>query len=281
MIIEGLTPRTLSVRYAGLTAVALSIVAAGAYWLVEPHVRLVILIIVGFGTVSAIIANFHAWQVRFIRQVTRDIEQLTAHSCIAYLFAGAPLPFSPYAISPDVGALLIREILFARPNSILEFGSGTSTVIMAKCLASLGHGRVFSIEEDARWADHTRSLLRLHRLEHCAAVVHSRLTRSVRGVWYSGECLAALPKDIGLVFIDGPNASHDPIIRAPALEHIWDKLTENATIILDDGARQGEKTIVKGWVERYGNCLDAKYVDTGRGTWVIKRISTTHEDQQA
>ena len=68
--------------------------------------------------------------------------------------------FFAYTRLPDTAHLLFRLVTQVRPRYILEFGSGISTVIMAKA-AKLFKGYVYSLEHQEEWLAKTQELCKL------------------------------------------------------------------------------------------------------------------------
>ena len=53
---------------------------------------------------------------------------------------------------------------------------------------------------------------------------------------------------------------------------LFDKLSNNAIIILDDSKRKMEKDVVKKWKNDFPNQLQFKYIDNDKGLFIIKKI---------
>lgn len=67
---------------------------------------------------------------------------------------------------------LYEDISTHKPARAIEFGSGQSTVFIAQGLHDLGRGHLWSLDADAEWLEHTRSLLPEH-LRPYVTLVHS------------------------------------------------------------------------------------------------------------
>jgi predicted O-methyltransferase YrrM len=68
-----------------------------------------------------------------------------------------PLPVGGgWALTGDSAAILARAALIRKPSTIVELGSGASTLILGQILKAQGHGRLLSIDHDATWAEETR-----------------------------------------------------------------------------------------------------------------------------
>ena len=260
------------IRNGLLMLIVLIITVSAISYFINSGLVIVAIVIVGFSLMTALIAQSNFWLHRKLDSMSTDIEQLAPYLTINGLFNDAPLPFSRFAITPDTGALLVREIFYGNPENIVEFGSGLSTVIMAKCVSRLGKGHIYSVEQDKDWAERTRSLLKIHGLEAWCTVIHSEITYTPEGKWYSTDILPVLPKNIQFLFIDGPRAQDDPFIRFPALPILWDRLAKNTLIFLDDGKREGEKKIVSDWEKRFQGKINIEYLESQRGTWLIRKV---------
>jgi hypothetical protein len=65
------------------------------------------------------------------------------------------------AISPSYDDLwaLYRQVRKQKPNLVLEYGSGCSTVIIARALADNGSGHLVSVDAQTEWLQHTRKMI--------------------------------------------------------------------------------------------------------------------------
>lgn len=158
-----------------------------------------------------------------------------------------------WAITP--GALLtVIDDVYARsgPVTILECGSGSSTVFFALALAERGQGgMVVSLESDAGFAEETRRHLRCHHVQDIATVVDAPLIDQVlatgeKRLWYD---LAGLPEfgKIDVLFVDGPVGGSSYQARYPAYPVFRQRLSSGALIVLDDTDRPQEQEILERW----------------------------------
>src|ERR687892_2657737 len=76
---------------------------------------------------------------------------------------GPALPWSDWAMRPSAIALLVEEMKRGR-GSVVELGSGVSTIVLARAARELG-AQLVSIDHDPGWADEIRALLRRERLD--------------------------------------------------------------------------------------------------------------------
>jgi predicted O-methyltransferase YrrM len=163
-------------------------------------------------------------------------------------------PTRGWAASPDFLRVLVTHAIQKKPTYILECSSGTSTVVLARCLQLLGRGHVHSLENGKEFAELTRAQLRKLGLTEYATV-HDAPLEPVqfgewKGKWYS---LQSLPGDIlfDMVVVDGPPWFTSPMARYPALPALHSRLAANAVIFLDDAARADEQQIITLWVREH------------------------------
>jgi predicted O-methyltransferase YrrM len=209
--------------------------------------------------VGAILAGGHYTLRReraldiFLHDPARNYRQLEAlFGLYASVDLRIPLPaMRHFVISPDALAALVREVVRCDARTIVECGSGTSTVVLAKALAGRGGGHVFALEAEAEFAEKTRELLRLHGVEELATVLTAPLEPlELEGrtfPWYAAEAVARLPERIDLLFVDGPRGELGTLPRYPALPVLGPRLTERAPIIVDDYLREDERVAVRRW----------------------------------
>lgn len=160
-------------------------------------------------------------------------------------------PTRGWAASPDFLRVLSVLIDDCAPLTVVECGSGLSTLVAAACLRRAGKGRVFSMEHDAVYAEKTRKLLRSHGLEEYADIIDAPLVDlslpGWSGKWYDHSAFP--PRlEIDLLVVDGPPWFKSDLARYPALPLLRSRLSGNAQILLDDADRDGEQQIVKRWL---------------------------------
>ncbi|MGD6742430.1 class I SAM-dependent methyltransferase [Streptomyces sp. BH106] len=155
------------------------------------------------------------------------------------------------AIAPTI--LFIVDEVMGRParRTMLECGSGASTLWTAAALRKCGEGHVTSIEHDREFAEVTRQRLADHGLESWATVVDAPLVDTeVPGLgtqpWYDLSGLGDIT-DVDLLFIDGPPRPTAPLARYPAMPQLLPRLAKGALVVLDDTDQEAENNISKMW----------------------------------
>ena len=154
--------------------------------------------------------------------------------------------------------ILQRLVGQVKPQSMLEFGSGSSTIALGWMLKEL-HGdsrlRLISVEQDQHWAKVARERIARHGLEDTVALIHAPLGAGPAGI--PAECYKLSEQQLQQIgdlkpemcLIDGP-AYRAGQSRNQVLEMVSDLLADQATILLDDCFRDPELSITARWDQR-------------------------------
>jgi len=159
-----------------------------------------------------------------------------------------------WAASPDFLQELAAHALDERPTCVVECSSGTSTLVLARCMQINGTGKVYSLEHDPSYAKRTRRQLELHGLSDWATVIDAPLLTQQFGTrqhpWYDSSALASI-QAIDMVVIDGPPQAIGDAARYPAGPALFPRLTPGAAVFLDDAMRPGERTALQLWADEF------------------------------
>ncbi|MCX4830215.1 class I SAM-dependent methyltransferase [Streptomyces sp. NBC_01016] len=155
------------------------------------------------------------------------------------------------AIAPTILFIVDEVMGRSARRTMLECGSGASTLWTAAALRKCGEGHVTSVEHDREFAEVTRQRLVDHGLESWATVVDAPLVDTeVPGLgtqpWYDLSGLGDIA-DVDLLFIDGPPRPTAPLARYPAVPQLLPRLAKGALVVLDDTNRKVERDITKMW----------------------------------
>jgi predicted O-methyltransferase YrrM len=184
-----------------------------------------------------------------------DIEILYAQIAgllqIQSALAGKPIlkPLRGWALSPDAMALILSDLQERDAPTVIEFGSGQSTVVIACYLKNKEAGRLISIEHDATYAASIKKQL-------VACGVSEYVDFQILSLVECGNvgCLpscksyevARLPDvAIDLAIIDGPPNWCGSSGRYHPLSWVLDRLSNGGTAYLDDTVRGGERGVVR------------------------------------
>jgi predicted O-methyltransferase YrrM len=180
---------------------------------------------------------------------TRQLEMLF-RICRKTGFQLGDLPATRHwTASPDFLEILFDEIVEQRPSTIVELGSGASTLVVAAALRQNRAGYLRSIDHDEAFATITqRNLIRLDLADVVRVKVAQLEFQDINGqscLWYNLND-QDLPDVIDFLIVDGPP---EPIVgeggRLPVVAKLFDRIAENGFVIFDDANRPGEQRFLE------------------------------------
>lgn len=182
------------------------------------------------------------------------------------------IPYTPkWSAAPDFLELIVDHALTHKPATIVECGSGLTTVMLARCCAMNGGGHLFSLENGAEFAAQTRAAVSGYRLGEFSTVIDAPLVpHTINGRdyrWYALDDMTMI--DIDMLVIDGPPGFIQQHSRYPALPLLFDRLAEGCTVFMDDAARPDERELVEMWLAEFP-VNDKSYVANERGCSVLR-----------
>lgn len=211
--------------------------------------------------------------VRTLNYLYPHLEGLiTVHAMLA---GSAPLPrLRGWALGGDSLGIIFRRIASLTRPTVLEFGSGCSTIALARLLSKHG-GRLVSIEHDEQFAAALG-----HRLEsegtssavtlHCVPLVPTVDCPADRSILtYDFSLLPTVDWDCAI--IDGPIGSIDSLTRLGPLTWVADHLVDRhaKTVFLDDANRPGETEALELVSKRLPAGYTIARIPTEKGLAVI------------
>lgn len=163
------------------------------------------------------------------------------------------LPVTGFALGTRAFVYIAEEFRRERPRVVVEFGSGTSTIVLGH-LASTATWEprpfVLSLEQDREGAERVRRAL-LDRAITGTEVRHVTLDEhdafDPAGL---ADALGELGRPIDWVMIDGPFGR--PGCREGTLPAVIASCADGARWFLDDALRSAEMGILRRWSERSG-----------------------------
>lgn len=238
---------------------------------------------VSLASIAALLAAIQLETYRRTQETFKEQKQMYWHgykqiesmfSIVEFIKPKFPLPeMREWAVSPDLAKILLDIILEKKPQVILETGSGTSTLIIAYALQKNGSGKIFSLENNEKYAEKTRENIRKHGLEDFVEVVYAPLKElPIKGKtwqWYDTSILPEI-KTIDLLIVDGPKRTLQPMSRYPAMPLVFDKLTDRAIVVLDDFNTDEEKAMVNLWVKEFKG-FDREKIKTEKETMILRK----------
>jgi predicted O-methyltransferase YrrM len=183
--------------------------------------------------------------------------------------AGAPL-FGEWAAEADFTAVILRALRLG--NSVVECGSGVTTIALALALADLG-GHLVSLEHDPAYAAEVQHALEQRGLEGTAQIVVAPLEeQNVLGrrvLWYDAEKVgAALSRPIDVIVVDGP-PQRNRWSRWPALPLLGQHPSEDTVVFVDDGRTRFARLAAFDWAVSVPG-YELYWIDTVKGTWMLR-----------
>lgn len=165
--------------------------------------------------------------------------------------------------------LIVDTIEAKRPQTVVEFGAGATSLIIARALQRNGGGTQISCDQHSGFVTATRQWLHDNGVEaDLRATPFKTAPNGWPGVWYDH---GPLPAEIDLLLIDGPPWAIHPYVRGAA-DSLFDRITIGGTVLLDDAARPGERVIARKWKKRWPN-FEFKLVHAGtKGTLIGTRL---------
>ncbi|UTA78628.1 class I SAM-dependent methyltransferase [Halomonas sp. XH26] len=181
-------------------------------------------------------------------------------------------PLRGWPTSPDFLLKLHTWILKHKPKLIVETGSGASTLVIADALRQNGAGKLISLEHLQFYADETSQTLldenlttwvdlRVCPLESWTGDHLNPSDADKPSRWYSLNFKNI--NNIDILIVDGPPGNTCLFARYPALPALFNRLSPNAEVWMDDANRQEEKEITEEWAKRYG--FEMEFISLEKG----------------
>ncbi|HEX8914853.1 MAG TPA: class I SAM-dependent methyltransferase [Humisphaera sp.] len=191
--------------------------------------------------------------------------QLRRHGLLAP-FAGRPAD----AFKPDYADLwyLYKLVRSRRPECVLEFGAGCSTVVLAAALrdnhaaagAGAAAGRIVSVDGQARWAELAAANLPADlrpyaRVSHVPALECE--AAGTPGFRYDPAGLGDVVPD--LIYLDGPELTHHRKVTANPLD--LEPVLKPGCLIVVDGRLDAQAFLKKNLKRRWRHKVNGLLVN--------------------
>lgn len=204
-----------------------------------------------------------------------------------------PLSFHGWPISPDIGLTLVDYIENKNVDVVLEFGSGTSSVLFAKAFKLANSDMhnwclkqpIISFEHNEEYLEKTSGLLSSHNCRDMVNLTHAPLidfeyNEQEKFLYYDcEEVIKELSESLGdkkktaLILIDGPPGVTNKNARFPALPILLNHMSKHRLIVvMDDYSRDDEKQTFELWKsladKRYLS-HSTKVIETEKGLAIL------------
>ncbi len=190
------------------------------------------------------------------------IDDIYSLNILQPLLNGHPyLPFTGSSLRPFCLNYILNDIIVNNRKSIIEFGSGISTIMIGRLIkVNKLKTKLLSIEHNYDWVNVLSAILKTEGLEDVIEIQYSPLESCKLSIdnnqWYKLENLNNVTENkfFDMVIIDGPPAweANKSKSRYPALPFIWDKLALSFSVFIDDASRLGEKNVIQLWENNFG-----------------------------
>lgn len=146
-----------------------------------------------------------------------------------------------------------------RPATVVELGSGATSLVIAKALSLHGGGKLYSFDQHRPFiSDMNRWLADYDLVADFTYAPLAHRDDRWPGLWYS---LPQVPEKIDLLLIDGPPWAVHPSVRGMA-ELLFDRISPGGIVMLDDAARPGERYVGRRWRRAWPG-IDFRYEGGG------------------
>ncbi len=185
-------------------------------------------------------------------------EQLYASNKLSAILPKAHfIPETGWSMTPKALLHCLNIIQIQKTSTIIEFGSGASTIYIAQILKNQGTVTTFySVESNLDWKVSLEKQLEVLGLDtyvtlvHCPLVsVSKELSYKEQQTWYDTK---VLKDQIGtaifdFVLVDGPFGGSTPYARYSAYPFLKDHSHADTVWFLDDTGRSMEREIIETW----------------------------------
>ena len=144
---------------------------------------------------------------------------------------------------------LHQLLLSFKPKRILEFGSGSSTMVFCEYLRK-HNGSLLSIDEEEKWALNTRRLVNLQPTDSIEIINSKKKCRPdtvPREIKYE----LSLQDYYDFVFVDGPSLKVDGVKWKDAVNSDVLELAQRPEVIVVDGRRATARHLAQKYSDQY------------------------------
>lgn len=176
-------------------------------------------------------------------------------------------PTSSWSISSRLAEKLYRTCEKRKPKTILDVGSGLSTMVLALYAGRTPGTKLISLEHDPKWYSETKSALASAGLLDAVDLRLVSLKGYADCTWYDFDP-SAFGGPIDLVFVDGPPEAVSG--REGALLRTDPFLKEGSVLWMHDGKRVKERAAVDLWKKKRSLAAVLVTDCDPRGVWEIR-----------
>jgi len=161
---------------------------------------------------------------------------------------------------------IIRRLSLLHPETIVEFGSGASSIQLAR---EFKHAKIIAIEHDKDFFDEANSLKNKYHVGNLEIYYCPLQWHIFKLCLYQSYSNGYCPQKIDAVIIDGP-PYYVHKGREYCLHSVNNKLKTGGLIILDDYKRHEEKKCVQNWKLTYPSTFQETILETDNHLCLLK-----------
>jgi predicted O-methyltransferase YrrM len=177
----------------------------------------------------------------------------------------------PWSLGEEAFASIERSMREVVPRVIVEFGSGASSVRLAKAFPEAS---VLSLESDAEFFQRSLGCAREHGMtpERLRIELRPLCFRRIATGIYETYRSGPFPAQIDVALIDGP-PHWTKRGREACFYDIADRVRIGGRVYLDDYGRDQEKRIARNWSSCYADAFRMSEVATDHGLCVMEKVA--------
>ncbi len=165
------------------------------------------------------------------------------------------LPSSDMALDGAALLSVVLHIVRSNARSVVECGSGISTMMIGNYFKGRGEGHLFSLEEDEAWFRQMQTSVAGQGLEDYVTLLYAPLADCDGvGRWYdrsAAQHILDRLSHIDLLLVDGPQGKQGQS-RYGALPCFLPALDASSLILLHDLDRKAELAVLERWRREFG-----------------------------
>jgi len=182
-----------------------------------------------------------------------------------------------WSITKNLGKLVIKIIKEEDIKRVIEFGAGSSSLVISSALAENGEGKLVSLEQRPEWCKKEwKKVENMKEVKSSIIHVDEYVSWGVSGLYYSfGNVREKMDrrKAFDLVFIDAPQYFFG---REGTLPIILPHIASGGLVVLDDAGRSKEQFALYQWLRSYPGlelvCFDEEF--GGKGVAILENSWT-------
>lgn len=260
--LEALDPKIKVLRQAIVNAWVLWCGIVTVVFLFNPEFGLLVApLAMAWLILTTILRLYHMSQVENYQHYRQTEALMNLHALIQIR---QPLPpMRLWSASPDLAVLIVAHIRQHKPKTIVELGTGVSTIVGAYALESIGEGKIYSVEHQSEFAAVNQARLEQHSLASYVEMIHAPLVDN----WYVLSAFNPIEK-IDLLVVDGPPGLEEDDARYPAVPKLIDMLADDGFIVVDDYLR--DYAVVQRWLQEFPLEIYSEHINE-KGTVFLRK----------